>query len=253
MLRKLKNFMTYLKQRQFGTSGQWVFFSILIISYCLDWLDTALGASGVVADGILHGRYWLCEAYVVGSIPFAVLIPRMFGKIDPRTVGSKNPGTTNVYRSSGLVCAICVAVSDVLKGMIPVYLALYFIDEAEHIAAALIGFGCVIGHLWPIFLGGKGGKGVATSAGVLFPFIPWTVLAAAVTWILVTKCTRYAVLATGASVLIAVIGSFFSHTYPSYVLLPLVGALGALITFKHRENILRFTQGREQKVTKIYS
>ncbi len=241
----------HLKQRQFGTSTQRLFFGFLMTSYCLKLLDTVLGPSGVIADGILHGRYWFWEAYLVGSIPFAVLIPRMFGKIDPRAVGSKNPGTTNVYRSSGLVCAICVAASDVLKGMIPVYLALYLIDDVGHIAAVFIGLGCVLGHLWAIFLSGKGGKGVATSAGVLFPFMPWTIVAAAVTWIIVTKYTRYAVLATGASAFIAVIGSFFSFTYSAYLLFPLVCVLVALITFKHRENILRFIQGKESKVIKI--
>jgi glycerol-3-phosphate acyltransferase PlsY len=251
VLRKLKNFMTYLSQRQFGTKALLIFFGILVVSYCLNWLDTALGSSGVLADGILEGRHWFCGAYLVGSIPFAVLIPRIFRKIDPRTVGSKNPGTTNVYRSSGLVCAICVATSDVLKGMIPVYLALYLIDDVGHIAAACVGFGCVVGHIWPIFLSGEGGKGVATSAGVLFPFMPWTIVAAAVTWIIVAKCTKYAVLATGACVLIAVVGSFLSATYSSYLLFPLVNVLGGLITFKHRENILRFIQGKESKVIKI--
>ena len=244
--------MTYLKQRQFGTRTQWIFFGIVALSYALRLFSIIfLTQSSTLAHGVYDGACWLCEAYLVGSIPFAVLIPRMFGKIDPRTVGSKNPGTTNVYRSSGLVCAICVAASDALKGMISVYLALYFIDDVGHIAAAFIGLGCVIGHLWPVFLSGKGGKGVATSAGALFPFMPWAILAAAVAWIIVTKYTRYAVLATGVSVLIALIGSFFSPTYSPYLLFPLVCALASLITLKHRENILRFIKGKENKVIKI--
>ena len=228
-----------------------VLISLFVIVYCLNLLDLTFGSLGMFADGVYEGRRWFFEAYLIGSIPFSVLIPKLLGKADPRTVGSKNPGTTNVYRASGMVCALCVAISDILKGMIPVYLALHYIKDVGSIAAVWVGLGCVIGHLWSIFLGGKGGKGVATSAGVLLPFMPLTILVAIILWIIMTKYTRYAVLATGMCVIIVLTSSAFSPHYPPHVLCSLVFSLGALIMLKHRDNIRRFMQGKEHKITRI--
>src|SRR6476620_11375811 len=118
-------------------------------------------------------------AYLIGSISFAVVVSRAMGLKDPRTYGSKNPGATNVLRSGNKTAAVLTLLFDALKGLVPVLLASYYgprfgLGEG---AIALVGLAAFLGHLWPVFFKFKGGKGVATAAGVLLGLNPWLGLA----------------------------------------------------------------------------
>src|SRR6185369_7663279 len=114
-------------------------------------------------------------AYLIGSLSFAVIVSRVFGLADPRSYGSKNPGATNVLRSGNKAAAILTLAFDALKGYVPVLLAVIYQTDLSigESTIALIGLAAFVGHLWPVFFRFKGGKGVATAAGVLFALNPW--------------------------------------------------------------------------------
>ena len=138
--------------------------------------------------------------YLLGSVSFAVLVSRVFGLNDPRSYGSGNPGATNVLRSGSKAAAIAVLVLDVLKGLLPVALVN---DVGPGLglgpgsgAAALAGLAAFIGHLYPVFFGFKGGKGVATALGVVLALSPWLALAVLVVFGVVLAATRYVSLAS---------------------------------------------------------
>lgn len=184
--------------------------------------------------------------YLIGSLPFGIWIPRLFKKADPRQVGSGSIGTSNVYRASGLMCAIFVGCADILKGFIPVYYALS--KGASQEIAFTVGLCCVLGHMWPCFAAFKGGKGVATAAGVLLPFMPGWILGATVLWIAMARMLGYAVWASIFAILITVLGSFLSGVLPTYPLFVLSLALPILM--KHRKNFQRWKNRKEHKVTR---
>ncbi|ETZ05149.1 MULTISPECIES: glycerol-3-phosphate 1-O-acyltransferase PlsY [Holospora] len=189
---------------------------------------------------------WIVFGYVVGSVPFGVIIPVLLEGIDPRCIGSGNSGTTNVYRAVGWKCAVLVAILDILKGMLPVYFALKVFNS--YFLAMGIALACVSGHVWSCFLRFKGGKGIATGAGVLFPFIPLWVGISVVFWIIVARFTRYAFLASIISTAIVLLGASISVRYPFFFCL--VCIVGGIILFTHRRNFLRFIQGAENKIEK---
>ena len=117
----------------------------------------------------------LLAAYLLGSVPFAVVTSRLFGLADPRSYGSKNPGATNVLRSGNKKAAVLTLFGDLAKGWLAVFLAQLFMERGlfgENVVA-LVALAAFFGHLFPLFLGFKGGKGVATAAGVLFALDPW--------------------------------------------------------------------------------
>ena len=143
-------------------------------------------------------------AYLMGSLSFAVLVSRIMGLADPRSYGSQNPGATNVLRSGNKVAAALTLLLDALKGWLPVWwvtqqgLAWGLGDGT----VALVAIAAFAGHVWPIFFRFKGGKGVATAAGVLFGVQPWLGLATMTTWLIVAYFSRYSSLAALALSLI---------------------------------------------------
>lgn len=182
--------------------------------------------------------------YLMGSICSAVIVCRLFGLPDPREEGSKNPGATNVLRIAGKEYAILVMVADLLKGTIPVLIAKSF--NAEPVTIGFTALAAVIGHMYPIFFGFKGGKGVATAIGALlgFHFIIGVMVSA--TWLLVANFGHYSSLASIISISLA----------PFYNLL-LIGRLDTfpplfiiaiLVLFKHKNNITRLIDGEEPKI-----
>ena len=137
-------------------------------------------------------------AYLLGSVSFAVIVSRALGLADPRTYGSKNPGATNVLRSGSKLAAVLTLVGDALKGWLAVWLVERFgpLLGVGDWGIALAGVAVFLGHLFPVFFGFKGGKGVATAAGVIVAFNPWLALATGLTWLIIAFFFRYSSLAS---------------------------------------------------------
>lgn len=185
----------------------------------------------------------LTIGYLLGSIPSAVIVSRIMDLPDPRSEGSKNPGTTNVLRLGGKKAAVIVLGLDLAKGLVAVVLAK--IIGLHHMGPGLVGLAAVIGHVFPIFSDFKGGKGVATAAGVLFG-LSWPLGTLVVlTWIIVAAITRYSSLAALIATGLTPIYSLWLAP-PSYQLPILL--IAALLVWRHYENILRLMAGQENKI-----
>lgn len=194
---------------------------------------------------------WILVGYVVGSTPFGYIAGRMKG-IDIREHGSKNIGSTNVLRVLGKGIGYPVFALDVLKGVVPVLLARIYAQDVEPVGLvpALTSVATILGHNYTFWLGFKGGKGIATSAGALLPIMPFTILAAVTLWVVTFLTTRYvslgsivAALTLPASFLIQGV-STGAWNWP---LLGLASLIGGLAVFKHRANIERLRRGTENK------
>ena len=192
-------------------------------------------------------------AYLIGSLSFAVIVSRFMGLNDPRSYGSKNPGATKVLRSGNKLAAVVTLVLDAVKGWLPMALvhwqgAAYGLGDGALAAAGLAAF---LGHLYPVFFGFKGGKGVATAAGVLLG-VHWLLgLACMGTWALVAYLSRYSSLSALSCAMLAplyyVLGDRGLWYVDRSVLLMLV-MMGALLIYRHKENISKLLQGKESKL-----
>lgn len=180
-------------------------------------------------------------AYVLGSIPTGLIIGKLFFKTDVRQYGSKNIGATNTYRVLGLKAAIPVFLGDALKGMAGVWL----FSPHENLML-LGGILAMVGHNWSIFLGFKGGRGVATGLGVLIFLVPLVSAICFGTWAIIVGLTKYVSLGSivGAA-LVPILMFVFGEPLP-YILFGLLAALFVIV--RHRENIMRLIKGQELKV-----
>ncbi len=192
-------------------------------------------------------------AYLIGSLSFAVVVSRVMGLNDPRTYGSKNPGATNVLRSGSKKAAIVTLLLDALKGWLPVVLVKWW-GEAWGLGdgtVALVGLAAFLGHLWPVFFGFHGGKGVATAAGVIIGFEPWLGLASLLTWVIIAYFFRYSSLASIVTAIFAPAFYLFGHhvawNAPRDMVLSLA-VMGLLLVWRHAENINRLLAGKESKL-----
>lgn len=182
-------------------------------------------------------------AYLIGSIPFGLLISKAKG-VDIRKQGSGNIGATNVLRCLGKPLGITCFVLDALKGFLPA--ALFpMIGKVDPTFGILFGTAAILGHNFPIFLKFKGGKGVATSAGVLLGVAPLAVVIGLLTWVIVFKTSGYVSLGSIIAAL-AVIATGWTAGYGSVIATALT-LLGALTIYRHRENIKRLANGTENK------
>lgn len=188
-------------------------------------------------------------AYLIGSISSAVIISKIFRLSDPRDVGSGNPGATNVLRSGNKLAAFLTLLGDLLKGLLPVAAAQYYGLSVAIIA--LVAIAAFIGHLYPVFLGFKGGKGVATAIGV-FAALSWKLFALfTLTWMIVAAVSRYSSLAALLAAAVTGIGSFAIFNQKPE--LQLIGAVFLIVAFlfkRHRPNIERLKAGTEPKIGK---
>jgi glycerol-3-phosphate acyltransferase PlsY len=190
-------------------------------------------------------------SYVIGSLSFAVIVSRMMGLQDPRTYGSQNPGATNVLRSGSKAAAVLTLLLDAVKGWLPVFLVQRLPGMGLDAVIAACALAAFAGHVWPVFFRFKGGKGVATAAGVLFGLEPGLGLATMATWLIVAYFSRYSSLAAVAAAVFA----------PAYYLLgakvvwsgaPIIalamGAMSAVLLYRHKDNIARLMAGKESRI-----
>jgi glycerol-3-phosphate acyltransferase PlsY len=185
----------------------------------------------------------LIIAYVIGSIPVGLVVGKLFYGVDVRQQGSGNVGTTNVFRVLGKRAGVVVLVCDMLKGYIPALLAAHFFNPW---AAIFIAAAPVVGHMFSIFLKGRGGKGVATGAGVVLALVPLAFLIILVVWVTLVVTTRYVSVASlVASFLVPVLVIAFGHPLPYEIAAVLVSII---VWWAHRGNISRLVHGTESRV-----
>jgi len=185
---------------------------------------------------------FIVAAYLLGSVSFGILISRAFGLPDPRSVGSGNPGATNVLRSGKKAAAVLTLLGDALKGWLVVWLALQ--SGALMWVVCWVALAVFIGHLYPIYYGFKGGKGVATALGVMLAVSVWLGLAVLITWLLVFAIFRYSSLAAIiAAALAPIYALFLLRPYKDYVVVIFV--ISVIIIWRHRSNIRKLLDGTE--------
>ena len=182
--------------------------------------------------------------YLVGSIPFAFLAGRYVRGIDIRHVGSGNSGAANVLRTSGAAAALCVLLLDMAKGATAV-LCLQRLTPGNE-APALAGFAAVVGHVYPVWLRGRGGKGVATAAGVFGVLTPLALLPATALFVCAVWVTRYVSL--GSLLAAVAIAPLAWRSGASGGVIAAAASIGALIVFRHRGNIGRLLAGTERRI-----
>ncbi len=186
-------------------------------------------------------------AYLLGSVSFAVLMSRAFRLPDPRTYGSGNPGATNMLRSGKKAAAALTLLGDAAKGGLAVWLAQYFIP-GDYTLVAAVALAVFLGHLFPIFLRFKGGKGVATALGVLLALNVWLGLAALATWLLVALVFRLSSLAALLAAFSAPIYAILLDVPREYMLVSAVISL--LLIWRHKSNIQNLLTGKEVRLGK---
>ena len=185
--------------------------------------------------------------YLSGSIVSAIIICRVLGREDPRTIGSGNPGTTNVFRLYGWPAACLTLAGDLLKGAIPVFIA-GLIKAPDSIIAAT-GMMAFLGHLYPIFFKFKGGKGVATLTGVMLA-TNWVLgLAFIGTWLLLALIFRYSSLSSIAAALLTPLYCWLLLHSPAYIIG--FSSIAVLLVYRHKQNFMNLISGREPMLGKI--
>jgi glycerol-3-phosphate acyltransferase PlsY len=194
---------------------------------------------------MMHLFFVLC-AYLLGSVSFAVLMSKLFCLPDPRTYGSHNPGATNVLRSGKKAAAALTLLGDAAKGWLAVFLAMRFaLSDAQ---IALIACAVFFGHLFPVFLRFKGGKGVATALGVLLALNGWLGLAVLITWLLVAAVFRWSSLAALSAATGAPIYAMLLGLPREWVLA--TGIMSLLLIWRHKGNIQNLLSGKESRIGK---
>ena len=182
--------------------------------------------------------------YVFGSIPCGLWMVKAFHGIDIRKYGSGNIGTTNVFRTVGAKTAAVVLVGDMLKGILALYIVSKF--SAEPVIVAVTALGALLGHTYSLFLGFKGGKGVATGLGLFLYMLPWGAAAGLGVWIIIVLITRYVSLGSVIAAIVAASAGWYLN-YP--VPFAVFGTLACLfVIIRHKDNIRRLLDGTESKI-----
>ena len=183
-------------------------------------------------------------AYLLGSLPFAVIVSKLYGLEDPRSHGSGNPGATNVLRTGKKSAALLTLLGDSLKGWLAVWLAGAF--SADTLVIALAGVAAFVGHVYPVFLRFQGGKGVATALGVLAGWSGSLALVTSVAWVLTAALMRYSSLASLVAAMVAPIAAGF--LVGSIQITTASAVMSALLIWRHRANIQRLLSGTESRI-----
>ena len=189
--------------------------------------------------------------YLLGSIPTGVILTKLFSKVDPRKMGSKNIGATNIFRTAGKTLGILTLVGDMVKGAIPTVLAMYLVPAdqwglSRHVWIALAGLSSFLGHVFSIFLGFKGGKGVATALGFYLPVSTIPVLIEFLVFVGIVWKWRYISLGSvTCAITIPILIAFFRDESQAYFIASVI--IAAIILYRHQSNISRLLQGTESK------
>ena len=187
-------------------------------------------------------------AYLIGSLSFAVIVSKFYGLDDPRSYGSGNPGATNVLRSGRKKAAALTLLGDALKGLVAVLLARWlqsYFGLADEVVAA-VAVAVLAGHMWPLFFGFKGGKGVATALGVLLALSwPGALICAAV-WLIMAFGLKISSLAALTATVISPLAAMFLVQQPSWQ--AAIALIAALVLLRHRSNIQNLLSGKESKI-----
>ena len=197
---------------------------------------------------MLPGLAAVAIAYLIGSISFAVLVSRLMGLSDPRTYGSRNPGATNVLRTGNRAAALLTLLGDALKGTAAVLLARGLASTwgwGEGVVV-LCGLAAFVGHLFPVFHGFQGGKGVATAAGVLLAIDPIIGIGTLATWLIIAFFFRYSSLAALVSAVFAPLWEVFVHG--ASLRAAAIAVMSALLIWRHRGNIVKLLNGTESRI-----
>ena len=187
-------------------------------------------------------------AYLLGSLSFAVIVSKAFGMADPRSYGSGNPGATNVLRSGKKLAAVLKLLGDALKGWLAVWLALRFQAELQldNVTIGLVAVAVLVWHMWPVFFGFKGGKGVATAVGVLLALSWPTALICAAVWLVMAFGFKVSSLAALVATAISPLVAWFFMPHLSWLLA--VAVIAVLVLYRHQSNIRNLLSGRESKI-----
>jgi glycerol-3-phosphate acyltransferase PlsY len=200
---------------------------------------------------------YLILGYLIGSLPFAVIVSKAFGLADPRSFGSGNPGATNVLRTGNKAAAVLTLLGDAAKGWFAMWLAAKvgaggtaLAVSADNLgtAVAFTGLAAFLGHLFPVFLRFKGGKGVATAIGVLIGLDGWLALGAVLTWLVTALVTRYSSLAALVAACVAPTLALSGHGIGAVS--TVVGVMCLLLIARHKANIARLIKGTEGRIGK---
>jgi len=191
---------------------------------------------------------YIIAAYLLGSISFAVITSKLFGLADPRTYGSGNPGATNVLRSGKKAAAALTLLGDAAKGWLAVFLAIRYSLPGEQylMLPAAVALAVFVGHLYPVFLRFKGGKGVATALGVLLALNLMVGLGGLATWLIMAFMFRYSSLAALAAAVATPIYAFLLDLPGDWVLAS--GIMSLLLIWRHKGNIQNLLAGKESKI-----
>ena len=196
----------------------------------------------------LWGLAAVVAAYLIGSLSFAVIVSKFYGLDDPRSYGSGNPGATNVLRSGRKKAAALTLLGDALKGLVAVLLARWlqsYFGLADEVVAA-VAVAVLAGHMWPLFFGFKGGKGVATALGVLLA-LSWPVaLLCAAVWLMMAFGLKISSLAALTATVISPLAAMFLVQQPSWQ--AAIAVIAALVLLRHRSNIQNLLSGKESKI-----
>lgn len=189
---------------------------------------------------------WILLPYLIGSISFSYIAGKLFAGIDIREYGSNNAGATNVFRTLGIKAFLFASFFDILKGAVAILLTSYFFRENE-ILIILSAVAVIVGHNWPIFFGFKGGKGIATTIGVLFGLHTISALIVMATMAIIVYITRYVSLASlVGTLLLPFLIYFFVGDRVYYIVFAIV--LTVMAWYRHRANIVRLLNGTESKL-----
>ena len=193
----------------------------------------------------LGASAYIIGSYLLGAVPFGLFFARLLGDVDVRSVGSGNIGATNVLRAAGKKAAVLTLLADCLKGLIPVLCAAWLFPGAD--LDVYSGIAAILGHNYPIYLKFKGGKGVATSFGVVLAIAPWTGLLCLLAWAGAAGLWKYSSLSALVSFAVYPLITFALHgnSRPQAFLSLFVFAM---IYYRHRENIKRLLAGTESKI-----
>jgi glycerol-3-phosphate acyltransferase PlsY len=188
----------------------------------------------------------LLLAYLLGSVSFGLLLARFYHKVNLRQRGSGNIGATNVARTLGKTAGVLTLLGDCGKGLLAVLLMQWW--ESAPWLSALAALSAVIGHLFPLYHGFQGGKGVATALGVLLPTLPLPVLGGCMTWVVAVALWRYvSVGSILAAILVPILATLLAYPFP---LVSVAAVIAALVLYKHRSNMQRLWQGCEPKLSR---